>query len=89
MAVIVLFHVNDIFDMLDALHKNNHILEKLHLLVHADDTTILANTRESDLANVKYVTLLGSQISGSGIFPIISIYKFKNDLLLYTNFTTF
>ena len=42
-----LFYINDIFDLFDALHENNNILEKLHLLIHADDTTILANTRDS------------------------------------------
>ena len=40
-----LFYINDIFDMFDAIYKKPNFLETIHLLIHADDTTILASSR--------------------------------------------
>ena len=46
-----LFYVNDIFDFFEAIHGNC-----LHLLVHADDTTIIADSRTN--AEMKIKTLI-------------------------------
>ena len=51
-----LFYINDLFDMFEAIHGRNGILETLHVLIHADDTTILASSRQS--AERKISTLL-------------------------------
>ena len=48
-----LFYVNDIFDYFDAIYGHDHVLEALHILIHADDTTILANSRASAEQKVK------------------------------------
>ena len=105
-----LFYINDIFDFFYDIYKRNGITETLHLLIHADDTTILAGSRISaerkirslmqycainhislqltkcefivingdehdkqplcfgseKLANVPYLTLLGSHLCESG-----------------------
>ena len=129
-----LFYVNDIFDFFDGIHQRNGITETLHLLIHADDTTILAGSRESAksklrslisycklnhislqlskcefivingdeadsqplccdnerIANVPYLTLLGSHLSASGLLSddldlhmtkrYVAVHKFYNFL---------
>ena len=39
-----LFYINDVFDFFHALYTNNSntLLEKIHLLIHADDANILS-----------------------------------------------
>ena len=45
--MLFLFYINDIFDFLGSLYdRGNQFFEVLHLLVHADDATIIASTRE-------------------------------------------
>ena len=51
-----LFYINDIFDLFNALYNSDTILETMHLLIHVDDTTIIATSRE--LAEAKMCTLL-------------------------------
>ena len=44
-----IFYINDIFDFFDNLYKNaqnaDTILDKLHILIHADDANIIASSR--------------------------------------------
>ena len=42
-----LFYVNGIFDFFEGILPCNVITETLHLLIHADNTTIIAGRRES------------------------------------------
>ena len=51
-----LFYINDIFDYFKQIYGQNGILETIHLLIHADDTTLLASSRES--AEQKFKTML-------------------------------
>ena len=51
-----LFYINDIFDFFDGIYGMTSLLETIHLLIHADDTTILASSRE--LAEAKMKSLL-------------------------------
>ena len=51
-----LFYINDIFALFDSIYGWESILETVHLLIHADDTTILANSRQQ--ADSKIKTLL-------------------------------
>ena len=51
-----LFYINDIFDFFDGIYGMTSLLETIHLLIHADDTTILASSRE--LAEAKIKSLL-------------------------------
>ena len=50
-----LFYINDIFDFFYALYNNSLdcLLEKIHLLIHADDANILSSSRELMLAKVR------------------------------------
>ena len=48
-----IFYINDIFDLFNGVYGQNHILETLHVLIHADDTTILASSRSSAERKVK------------------------------------
>ena len=43
-----LFYINDVFDFFHALYTNhaNTLLEKIHLIIHADDANILSSTRK-------------------------------------------
>ena len=129
-----LFYVNDIFDFFEGILPRNEITETLHLLIHADDTTIIAGSRESaerklrslkryctmnhislqlskcefivingdesdsqplccgdeHIANVPYLTLLGSHLSASGLLKddldldttkqYVAVHKFYNFL---------
>ena len=129
-----LFYINDVFDFFDGIFKRDGITETLHLLIHADDTTILAGSRESaerklrslmrycainhislqlskcefivingdetdcqplrcgneQIANVPYITLLGSHLSASGLLKddlelhmtkrFVAVHKFYNFL---------
>ena len=129
-----LFYINDVFDFFDGIFKRDGITEMLHLLIHADDTTILAESRESaerklrclmrycainhislqlskcefivingdesdcqplccgneQIANVPYLTLLGSHLSASGSLNddlelhmtkrYVAVHKFYNFL---------
>ena len=55
--MVVLFYINDIFDLFNAIYGGtDNILETLHLLVHADDTTIISSTRY--MAERKIKTLM-------------------------------
>lgn len=54
--LLFIFYINDIFDLFNGVYGHNHILETLHILIHADDTTILASSRSS--AERKIKTLL-------------------------------
>jgi hypothetical protein len=42
-----LFYINDIFDYFHAIFGCDGVLEIIHLLIHADDTTLLASSREA------------------------------------------
>ncbi len=43
-----LFYINDVFDFFYAIYDNtsNNILEKIHILIHADDANILSSCRK-------------------------------------------
>ena len=41
------------FDFFDGLYGQRSLLETIHLLIHADDTTILASSREKAEAKLK------------------------------------
>ena len=51
-----LFYINDIFDLFESIYGRTSLLDTIHLLIHADDTTILASSRED--AESKLKTLL-------------------------------
>lgn len=51
-----LFYINDIFDYFDGIFGRDGLLETLHILVQADDTTILASSREK--AEQKFKSML-------------------------------
>ena len=51
-----LFYVNDIFELFEAIYGRKSLLETVHLLMHADDTTMLASSRRN--AESKIRTLL-------------------------------
>lgn len=42
-----LFYINDIFDFFNGIYGQQSILESLHILIHADDTTLIASCRET------------------------------------------
>ena len=48
-----LFYINNIFDLFDAIYGKTSLLETIHLLIHADDTTILASSRDQAEAKLK------------------------------------
>ena len=41
-----LFYINDIFDMFEGIYGTDNFINALHLLIHADDTTILGTSRQ-------------------------------------------
>ena len=52
-----LFYINDIFDYFEAIYGRKDLLETIHLLIHADDTTLLASNRltaESKIRSLLY-----------------------------------
>ena len=52
--MLFLFYINDIFQFFEALHKGGtEILDKLNLLIHADDATLIATTREKAIAKLR------------------------------------
>ena len=51
-----LFYINDIFDLFEGIYGISNSLNALHLLIHADDTTIIATSRT--LAENKIRTLI-------------------------------
>ena len=50
-----LFYINDIFDFFYGIYgyRGNSILDRLHLLVHADDANILSSTREMMISKIR------------------------------------
>ena len=44
--LLFLFHIIDIFALFDGIYGWKSILETVHLLIHTDDTTVLANSRQ-------------------------------------------
>ena len=48
-----LFYVDDIFDFFHALYHSNLVLELIHILMHADDATVLASNRCNISAKLK------------------------------------
>ena len=54
---IFMFYIDDIFDLFEGIYGTNDFLNSLHLLIHADDTTILGTSRRS--VECKIRTLLG------------------------------
>lgn len=50
-----LFYINDVFDFFHALYSkaSNKILEKIHLLIHADDANIFASSRTMLIAKLQ------------------------------------
>ena len=48
-----LFYINDMFDFFDGIYGRTTLLETIHLLIHADDTTILASSREQAEAKLR------------------------------------
>ena len=53
-----LFYIDDIFDLFESIYGRKSLLDTVHLLIHADDTTILASSRED--AESKLRTLLSN-----------------------------
>ena len=53
--LLFIFYVNDIFDFFGSLFDNarNTILEKIHILMHADDATIIASKREKSICKLR------------------------------------
>ena len=53
--LLFLFYVNDIFSYFQAIHKNtmNCIYEVVHVLMHADDATIIASSRDIAISKLK------------------------------------
>ena len=53
--LLFLFYVNDIFSYFQTIHKNtmNCIYEIVHVLMHADDATIIASSREIAISKLK------------------------------------
>ena len=49
-----LFYINDVFDFFHALYTNNTngLLDKLHILIHADDANILSSLRKTMIGKV-------------------------------------
>ena len=50
------FYIDDIFALFEGIYGRVSILETIHLLIHADDTTLLASSRKQ--AELKIKTLL-------------------------------
>ena len=50
-----LFYINDVFDFFHGLYtnSNNKLLDKIHILIHADDANILSTSRQSLIAKVR------------------------------------
>ena len=51
-----LFYINDIFDMFEGIYGKSDFLNALHLLIHVDDTTLIATSRR--LAESKIRSLI-------------------------------
>ena len=51
-----MFYIDDIFDLFESIYGRKSLLDTVHLLIHADDTTILASSRGD--AESKLRTLL-------------------------------
>ena len=52
--ILFLFYVNDIFDFFDALYGASRcIFEMVHVLMHADDATLIAATRDLAVSKLK------------------------------------
>ena len=41
-----IFYINDIFDMFEGIYGTDSFINALHLLIHADNTTILGTSRQ-------------------------------------------
>ena len=50
-----LFYIDDVFDYLDDKYKNSDLLNRLHILIHADDANLLATTRQLMLEKIGYL----------------------------------
>ena len=48
-----LFYINDIFDLFDGVYGVKDFLNSIHLLIHADDTTIVATSRKLMRSKIK------------------------------------
>ena len=51
-----LFYINDVFDFFDGIYGRTSLLETIHLLIHADDTTLIAGSRAA--AEQKFKSML-------------------------------
>ena len=51
--MLFLFYIDDIHNFFDALFMNSTIYNQLHALIHADDATILATSRDMMLSKLK------------------------------------
>ena len=58
--LLFLFYINDVFDYLGSLYDHGkNVIDLLHVLIHADDATILARDRVSAIDKIKiYARLL-------------------------------
>ena len=58
--ILFLFYINDVFAYLGAIYDSaKEIFDIIHILIHADDATIIAVDRESAKAETEvYVSLL-------------------------------
>ena len=52
--LIFLFYINDIFQFFDAIYHNcASVLDKINILIHADDATLISTTRAIAIAKAK------------------------------------
>ena len=67
--LLFLFYINDIFDFFGALYDGGQrCFELLHILIHADDATIIANSRDNAISKLK------SMLAYCGLNKIIPQY---------------
>ena len=53
--ILFIFYINDIFDLFDGIYGRSldNIYKLIHILVHADDVTLLATSRENAISKLK------------------------------------
>ena len=50
--MLFLFYINDLFDFLNAIYSGDELAEIINILIHADDVTIFASSREKAIAKL-------------------------------------
>ena len=73
--ILFIFYINDIFDFFKRAHGHctSNICKLIHLIIHADDVTLLADDRENAIDKLK---TLDSYCKSNHIIPQISKCKF-------------